>query len=86
MKKDFLCLSDWSGEDLEKIFGKRPWDDAEKRPGNGDVENNEKRNKKNETRSGKTGDEKPETSSEEPETSDDSNNPEPGTLNPEPKK
>ncbi|MGD9019200.1 MAG: ornithine carbamoyltransferase, partial [Desulfuromonadales bacterium] len=20
MKKDFLCLSDWSGEDLEKIF------------------------------------------------------------------
>ena len=72
-------------EDLEDVFGKRPWDDEEKRPGNGDVGNNETRNTNNETRSEETGDEKPVASNKEPEASDDSNNPEPGARNPEPK-
>jgi len=80
-------------EDLEKIFGKRPWDDEEKRPGNGDVEKDETRNTKHETRNGtedesssaEATNEKPEANSEKPEANDNSNNPEPGPIEPEPK-
>jgi cell division protease FtsH len=62
-------------EDLEDVFGPRPWDDKEKRPGNGEVENNEERRTKNEQGSEEAGKQLPEASID----------PEPSPEPPEPK-
>ncbi|MEE4256693.1 MAG: ATP-dependent zinc metalloprotease FtsH [Bacteroidales bacterium] len=56
-------------EDLEKIFGKRPWDDEEKRPGNGELEKTEDRGPESEDGIEEPADSLPEASDKKPENS-----------------
>lgn len=64
-------------EDLEKIFGKRPWDDEEKRPGNAELEKKEGGTKNEDgieeadNSLPEAINEKPGTGSEEPDASND---------------